>query len=130
MNTKVRQEIEAAVSKAMQKFMTHQMGEHPEQVTTQIAGEMIIVRSKGVLPSSERHMTQSHEGKKLICELKTKLMEAVRPVLELLVREIANVGIIAMHSSFDADSNERIEVFTLSRNLEEVLNPDILPEGT
>jgi len=76
MNGKSKQEIENAISQVMTKFLKEQMGEEAEAVITQVVGDTIIVRFKGVLPPAERHLAKNQEGKRLIREMKEKLSES------------------------------------------------------
>lgn len=120
MDGKSKQEIESAVSEVMTKFLKEQMGERPEDVTTEVAGDTIIVRFKGVLPPAERCMVKDREGAKLIKELKEKLIERAKPLLETMIKNLTKAEVIDIHSSFDAETGKRIEIFTLNKNLERV----------
>ena len=120
MNGKSKQEIESGVNEAMTKFSKEQLGEQAEQVITQVVGDTIIVRFKGVLPPAERHMIKDQEGERLIKEVKGKLIEKVRPLLETLIQKLTNAQVIDIHSSFDVETDERIEIFILNKDLEKV----------
>lgn len=118
MDGKSKQEIESAVSQAMTKFLKEQMGEQAEQVITQVVGDTIIVRFKGVLPPAERHMIKNQEGVKLIKELKVKLIERARPILEAMIKSLTDAEVIDIHSDITLETGERIEIFTLNKDLE------------
>ena len=118
MDDKSKQEIESAVSEAMGKFLRQHMGEETRAVTTQVVGNAIIVRLKGVLPPAERHLANDREGERLITELKRKLIERAKPLLEAMIRNLTGAELIDIHSSFDVKKGERIEIFTLSKDLE------------
>jgi uncharacterized protein YbcI len=118
MGNESKQEIESAVSEAMTKFLKEQMGEQAEAVITQVVGDTIIVRFKGVLPPAERHLAKAQEGVKLMKELKLKLIERARPLLEVMIRNLTDAEVIDVHSSFNVETGERVEVFTLDKDLE------------
>lgn len=118
MDGKSKQEIESAVSEAMGKFLRQHMGEETKAVTTQVAGDTIIVRLKGVLPPAERHLARNQEGERLITELKEKLIERAKPLLEAMIRNLTGAELVNIHSSFDVKTGERIEIFTLDKDLE------------
>ncbi|MGB2630887.1 MAG: DUF2294 domain-containing protein [Candidatus Omnitrophota bacterium] len=118
MDGKTKQEIESAVSEVMCKFLKEQMGERAEAVSVQVVGDTIIVRVKGVLPPAERYMTKDREGTKLITELKEKLIERAKPLLETMIKNLTDAEVLDIHSSFDAGTGERIEIFTLDKDLE------------
>lgn len=118
MNSKTKQEIESAVNEAMTKFLKEQMGEQAEVTVVQIAGDSIIVRFKGVLPPAERLLVKNQEGMQLIKELKAKLIERAKPLLESMIKNLIDAEVVDIHSSFDPATGERIEIFTLNKNLE------------
>jgi len=120
MDGKSKQEIESAVSHIMTKFLKEQMAEEAEAVTTQVIGDTIIIRFKGVLPPAERHMIKDQKGAKLIKELKGKLIERAKPFLEAMIKNLTDAEVVDIHSSFDAEIGERIEIFTLDKNLEKI----------
>jgi len=115
---KSKREIESIVSDAMSKFLREQMGEEAQAVVTQVVGDTIIVRFKGVLPPAERYMVKSQQGVKLIKELKGKLIEKAKPLLEALIENLTDAEVIDIHSTFNAETGERMEVFILDKNLE------------
>jgi len=115
---KSKQEIECIVSEAMTKFLKEQMGEEAEAVITQVMGDTIIVRFKGVLPPAERYMVKNPQGMKLIKELKGKLIEKAKPRLQVLIGNLTDAEVIDIHSSFNAETGERMEIFTLDKDLE------------
>lgn len=118
MSGKSKQEIENAVSQVMIKFLKEQMGEQAEAVITQVVGDTIIVRFKGVLPPAERHLAKNQEGKRLIREMKEKLIERAKPLLEVMIQNLTEAEVVDIHSSFDVETGERIEIFTLNKDLE------------
>lgn len=118
MDGKSKQEIESMVSEAMTKFLKEQIGEEAEAVITQVVGDTIIVRFKGVLPPAERHMVKNPQGMKLIKELKGKLIEKAKPRLQVLIGNLTDAEVIDIHSTFNAETGERMEVFTLDKDLE------------
>ena len=117
MGCKSKQEIENAVSQVMAKFLKEQMGEEAAAVITQVVGDTIIVRLKGVLPPAERHLAKNPEGEGLIRELKEKLIEKAKPLLEVMIEKLTEAKVVDIHSSFDVETGERIKIFTLNKDL-------------
>ena len=118
MDHKSKQEIQSVVSEAMSKFLKDQMGEQAEAVVTQVVDDTIIVRFKGVLTPAEKYMIKEQEGGSTIKKLKEKLIERVRPLLEVMIKKLIDAEVVDIHSSFDPATGEHIEILTLSRNLE------------
>ncbi len=121
MDGKTKQEIKSAVSEAMTKFLKEQLGEQAETAVVQVAGDAIIVRFKGVMPPAERLLVKNQEGMKLIKELKEKLIERAKPLLEVMIKNLIDAEVVDVHSSFDPGTGERIEIFTLNKNLEKIV---------
>ncbi|MFH1519587.1 MAG: DUF2294 domain-containing protein [Candidatus Omnitrophota bacterium] len=120
MNGKTKQEIKSAVSEAMTKFLKEQLGEEAEAATVLVAGDAIIVRFKGVMPPAERFLVKNQEGMRLIKELKGKLIERARPLLETMIKNLIDAEVVDIHSSFDPTTGERIEIFTLNKDLDKI----------
>jgi uncharacterized protein YbcI len=119
MNTKSKGMIEAQISEALVKFEKEYMGRGPVETRTYIVEDMIIVRLKGVLTRAEEQLTKSDEGLMLIKQVRVKLLEEARPLLETIIMDITGNTIRNMHTDISTSTGERIIIFTLDRNLEE-----------
>ena len=104
----------------MAKFLEKQMGEHAEAVTTRITGDTIMIRFRGILPPAERHMVRAQEGMRLIKELKVKLIERAKPLLEVMIKNLTGADVIDIHSDVNLETGERVEIFTLNKDLEKI----------
>jgi len=117
MSAKTKQEVESKINKELLRFLKEHLGEEAKIVSSEVVDDAIIVRFKGVLPLAEKHLSEESDGAKLIHELKMKLIEEVKPALELCIEEVTGAKVIDIHSSFNLATGERIEVFTLNKNL-------------
>jgi len=117
MSTETKQEIESKINKELLRFLKEHLGEEAQAVSSEVIDDAIIVRFKGVLPLAEKHLSEAPGGAKLIHELKMKLIEKVKPALELCIEDATGAKITDIHSSFNLASGERIEIFTLDRKL-------------
>lgn len=62
--------LEAAVRKAVCRFELEFMaGSFAEQIRVLVAPDMIVVRSKGVLPAAEQQLVHMEEGRALVKQL-------------------------------------------------------------
>jgi len=113
MEHKMKQKIESAVSQAMVKFLKVQMGEETETVITQVMGDIVIVKVKGILPPAERHMVRNQQGQRLIKDMKGRLIEKAKPLLEAMIKDLTDLEVVDIQSSFDVNTDEYIEVFKL-----------------
>ena len=117
MTIKPELDIEAAICQKLTMILKEQIGEEVETATAQVLGDTIIVRFKGILPPAERMMAKKEEGMELIKELKEKLIEKIKPLLEQTIKELTGAEVVDIHSSFNLETGERIEIFTLNKDL-------------
>lgn len=120
MAIKPKQDIEAAICQKLTMILKEQIGEQVETAAAEMAGDTIIVRFKGVLPPAERMMAKKEDGMELIKELKEKLIEKIKPLLGQTIEELTGAEVADIHSSFNPETGERIEMFTLNKNLKDV----------
>lgn len=119
MTIKPMQGVEAAICQKLTMILKEQIGEQVETATAQVLGDSIIVRFKGVLPPAERMMAKKEDGMELIKELKEKLIEKIKPLLEQTIKELTGAEVIDIHSSFNPETGERVEIFTLNKDLKD-----------
>lgn len=117
MSFKAKQDIEEKINKELSHFLREHLGEEAKAVSSEVVEDAIIVRFKGVLPLAEQHLSKEPGGAKLIHELKMKLIEEVKPALEICIEDVTGAKVIDVHSSFNLASGERIEIFTLNKKL-------------
>ena len=117
MTIKPKQDIEAAICQKLTMILKEQIGEQVETATAEGVDDTIIVRFKGILPPAERMMAKKEDGMELIKELKEKLIEKIKPLLEQTIKELTGAEVVDIHSSFNLETGERIEIFTLNKDL-------------
>lgn len=120
MDNQSNQTVESAISETVKRFFREHMGEQTEAVTTKVVGDTIIFRFKDVLSPAERYMISDQQGGPMIKDLKEKLIEKAKPFLETVIKNLIAVEVVDIHSSFDAETGERIEVFVLSENIDSI----------
>ena len=111
-------QIEAAISKAMIQFEREHMGRGPRDARTWLIQDMVLVRLLGVLTPAEEKLAQEPEGKTLLKQVRTQLIESSRPLLESIVLDITGVPVISLHSDVSTRTGERIILLTMAGNLE------------
>lgn len=113
---KTRRDVELKISKAILNFLREQIGENCDDVDTTIRWNAILVRCKRALPLAEQYLIM--KGTASVKELKEKLMEKVKPLLENITRKLTGSKIISVHSDINVKTRERIILFTVNENLE------------
>ncbi len=79
---------------------------------------MVLVRLLGVLTPAEEKLAQEPEGKTLLKQVRTQLIESSRALLESIVCDITGVPVISLHSDVSTRTGERIILLTMAENLE------------
>ncbi len=117
MSVKAKQDIETRINKELLRFLKEHLGEEATTISSEVVDDAIIVRFKGVLLLAEKHLSEEPCGAKLIHELKMKLIEKVKPALEICIEDVTGAKVTDIHSSFNLATGERIEIFTLDRKI-------------
>jgi uncharacterized protein YbcI len=110
-------QLEARISEALIKFEREYMGRGPEEAKSYLIGDLVVVRLRGVLTPAERQLAQSNpsdQGRNLIKQVRSELLERGRPLLEALVSDITGQKVRSLHTDISTVTGERIIVFSLS----------------
>ena len=112
-------EIEAAVCEGFARFEQEYMGRGPKDVHAYLIGDLLVVRLRGVLTAAEQHLVLSlpaENGRNLLKQVRTQLIEAARPVLEALIQEITGVKAMSLHHDISTVTGEEVVLFTLAES--------------
>lgn len=118
MTKRTKGQLEAEISTAITKFEKEHLGRGPKEANTYIIEDMILIRLKGVLTPAEENLTRDSEGAQLIKQMRRRLIESSRPLLEEIIQNVAGVKIISLHTDISSRTGERIFVLCLNKNLE------------
>ena len=87
-------------------------------------GDVLVVRLRGVLSAAERHLAESlpaENGRDLLKQQRTQLIELARPVMEATVKKVTGVKVVTVHHDISTKTGEEVILFTLART------PDLRP---
>jgi len=121
MEQKTKGQIESLICEEIIAFEKEYMGRGPTETKAYILKDMIFIRLKGVLSPAEEQLSKKIEGADLIKRTRLLLLETARAMLEKSIHEITGCEIISMHTDISTKTGERILVFTLNRNYEDLL---------
>ena len=110
---KTQGEIEGAICQNMRRLQQEFLGRGPRNVYAHLLDDIILVRLKGVLTAVEVTLINSDRGKSLLKEVREELMKTVRPLMEKMVEEVANVAVIGLHHDISTSGDE-VVLFTLA----------------
>ena len=113
--------MEAEISVAFTKFEREHLGRGPKEVRTFIIEDMVLVRLKGVLTPAEEKLAADTEGAKLVKEVRMRLIENSRSLIEKIVEDITLAKVVSLHSDISSKTGERVIVLCLDINLEGAL---------
>ena len=114
-------QIESKLSEAISKFEIEQMGRGPEKIRTIIIQDLILVRLKGFLSTSEKSLARNKAGIELIKDVRTALFENARDELIKAVRSVLDVDVISTYSDVSTKTGEKIIAIIVDQNIEEKL---------
>ena len=117
MPKRTKGQLEAEIGKAIVAFEREFMGRGPTEIKTYVLHDMVLVRLKGVLTPAESQLIKV-EGVELLKQVRTKLLETGRNLLEKSLRDLTGCDVISLHSDLSTRTGERMIIFVLSENLE------------
>jgi uncharacterized protein YbcI len=111
--------FEAEICEAMIRFEKEYMGRGPAETRAYIIDDMIVVRLKGILTRAEEQLTKNDEGHSLVKQVRSKLLENAKPLLEAIIFDITGIKVRNLHTDLSTGNNERIVIFILEQNFED-----------
>lgn len=115
-------QLEAEISRALVKFELEYMGRGPTDARTYLIRDMILVRLKGILTPAEQQLVRV-EGVELLKEVRLKLLEGGRKLLERIIKDLTGCEVISMHSDLSTKTGERIIIFVVDDDVERRFHP-------
>jgi uncharacterized protein YbcI len=112
-------EIEAAVCDVMSRFEQEYMGRGPKDIRAHLINDLLVVRLQGVLTAAEQHLVQSlpsANGRDLLKQVRTQLIEAARPVMVTMVQDVTGVIVLSLHHDISTVTGEELVIFTLAES--------------
>ncbi len=114
---KTQGEIEAAICKGVGHFQQEYMGRGPKDIHAHLIGDLLVVRLQGVLTAAEQQLVKtlpSENGRSLLKQVRTQLMETAKPTLESMVQDIIGTKVVSLHHDISTVTGEEVVIFTLA----------------
>ena len=118
---KTKGQIEAGVTEAITQFERDYLGRGPKEAKSFIVENLVIVKLQGILSPAEQQLSHENGGVDLIKKMRTRLIESSSEDLCDLVAEETGVDVVSMHTDISSRTGERIFVFTLESDLQDLL---------
>ena len=119
MQSLTKGQMEAEISKLLIRFEKEHIGRGPEGVRSYIVADLAVVRLRGVLTPAERHLAADPNGSALIREMRIRLVESSRSLLESWIQDLTGCKVLNLLADVSTGTGEHILVFVLDQNLEE-----------
>lgn len=112
-------QAEAKVCEMMVGFETKDTGLGASEGKAYFLKDMIFVRLKGVLTTEEKVLSKTAEGRKLIKEIRVRMLDTSRKDIEDELYRITGAKALGIHTDISAKSGDRVFVIAMDRNMEE-----------
>lgn len=112
--------IEAEISTAIIKLEKELVGRGPTEIKTHIIDDAVFVRLEGVLTRTEKHLSKTAAGSRIIKDTHVELLETVKDVLGRMIQSITGFSIKSLHADISTKTGDKIFVFILEKNLEKL----------
>jgi uncharacterized protein YbcI len=123
---KSKGQLEADISAAVTQFERDHLGRGPKEARTFIIQDMILIRLKGVLTPAEEKLAAEKDGAQLIKQVRMRLIESSRPLLEQIINDKTGAEVRTLHTDISSRTGERVFVLCLNKNLEDELKKSSL----
>ncbi len=111
-------QLEAKIAALATTFEREQMGRGPSEARVWIIEDMILIRLKSVLTPAEERLKPDSKGRYLLKQVRTRLLETSRGILEEEIETLTGVSTISFHADLSIRTGEQILVLTLTEDLE------------
>jgi len=113
---RTKEEIEVAISEEISRFEQDYMGRGPNDIQVRLIDELLLIRLRGVLAAAEQDLVRSRpseNGRDLLKQVRSRLIETNRPVMEAMVEKVTGVKVLSLHHDISTVTGEEIILFTL-----------------
>src|SRR3954471_19115822 len=108
---KTQGEIEAAICQGMSRFEQEYMGRGPKDIRAHLIDDLVVVRLQGVLTAAEQQLVKalpSDNGRNLLKQVRTHLVETARPAMESMIAQITGVKVRTLHHDISTMTGEEV----------------------
>lgn len=115
--TRTQGEIQAAICERIASFEQDFFGRGPKAIHAHFIGDLLVVRLRDVLTVAEQHLVKSvpaANGRTLLKQVRTQLVETARPLLEAMVQDVTGANVVSLHHDISTVTGEEVLLFTLA----------------
>ena len=115
---RTKRTIEADIADAVVLFQREQHGRGSSEVRVQILGDLVLVRSTGILTLTESRLSGTEEGRRLVWSARHELRHIAQPESEAIIARIVGCSILRSYGDVNVLASEQMEVYVLDGDLE------------
>lgn len=113
--------LEAEIARVISSFHEDQHGCKAERTEAHVIGDMVVIRSVNCFTPTEKGLSASEDGRKLIKSARRELRSLNRRQIESQVGETVGIKVIRSFWDLDVRVGEQVEVYILEHDLTEKL---------
>ena len=107
------------VTEIVNQFFQTEFSARPTSVRVILENDILIIKLVGIFSLSEKELTMTREGDELINKVYKTLFERTCPILEQMIKRVANERIKSSKIEINTKAMECFCFFTFSVNIEE-----------
>jgi uncharacterized protein YbcI len=112
---KTQGESEAEISKGVNQIYRGLLGRGADNIQTNVVGAVVIVMLQNVLTASEIQVAKTAQGRVVIKEMCTAIVENAAPQFSEAVKLATGVEVIDMHHDISIKTGRELLVFSLTK---------------
>lgn len=105
--------VEERIAETVSRFHEEQQGCLAEETRAFLVDDMVLVRSSGCYTETEKRLSQTDEGRKLIKSARRDLRSLTRRDIEARVAEVVGRKVLRSYWDLDVRLGEQVEVYIL-----------------
>jgi len=107
--------LEADLARVVSRFHEDQTGCKPEETVAHIVDNMVLVHLSGCFTPTERQLSQSTDGRKLVKSARVELRSLMRKQIEAQVSDILGIRVLRSFWDLDIRVGDQVEVYVLEK---------------
>ena len=109
--------LEAEVARVVSRFHEDQHGCKPELTSAYILDDMVLVKLEGCFTPTERNLTSSTDGRKIVKSARIELRSLTRRQIEAQIGDLLGATVLRSFWDLDVRVGQQVEVYMLEKPL-------------
>ena len=110
--------MEAEIAQVVSRFHEDQHGCKADCTVAHVVDDIVLIRSSGCFTATERHLSVTEDGRKLVKSARRELRSLNRRQIEAQIADLVGVRVLRSFWDLDVRVGEQVEVYILEQALE------------